>query len=307
MNIQFKKNRFNLLLFTCVYLFSCNTATKKSNRDNIDSQITKPEAVKAYDLTHPQKKWKLPQALLEISGNSWMDKDHLLVIEDLHPNLYVISLKDTNAVIEKTIPFKEDSAGKKFDVEDIALVNNTAYALWSHGSIYKITDWQNKPQVKEIQTFLSKDNNTEGICYDDVSKNLLIACKNNADEDGAEKKSTRAIYQYSIAGDSLLTDPFMLIHKKDFKTLTGENENFYPSAIAVQPLTHDIYILSTKKTKCMAVFTHEGVLKNFQLIDRNLLLQPEGICFAPDGTLYISTEGKPGGFGYIYQFAMINN
>lgn len=302
-----KKIGFILVLFNCLFLFSCNTTSKKIDADNSDSQTTKPKPVIAYDLLHPQQKWQLPQALLEISGNSWIDKDHLLVIEDLHPNLYVISLKDTNAVIEKTIPFKEDSAGKKFDVEDIAVVNNTAYALWSHGSIYKITDWQNKPQVKEIQTFLSKDNNTEGICYDPLSKNLLIACKNNADADEAEKKSTRAIYQYNIAGDSLLAEPFMLIHKKDFKNLTGENENFYPSAIAVHPVTHDIYILSTKKTKCMAVFTHDGVLKNFQLIDRDLLVQPEGICFAPDGTLFISTEGKPGGFGYILQFAMKNN
>ena len=54
----------------------------------------------------------------------------------------------------------------------------------------------------------------------------------------------------------------------------------------------------------MAVFSHEGSLKNFQLIDRNILLQPEGMCFAPDGTLYISTEGKPGGSGFIYAFKM---
>ena len=54
----------------------------------------------------------------------------------------------------------------------------------------------------------------------------------------------------------------------------------------------------------MAVFSHDGSLKNFQLIDRNILLQPEGICFAPDGTLYISTEGKPGGSGFIYAYKM---
>lgn len=296
------------LIFIPVLLFSCNQTNKKlsgdnTNGKNTNQQVAQPVPVSGYDLDHPQKKWQLPPALLEISGNSWIDKDHLLVIEDLHPNLYVVNLKDTSAVIDKTIPFKEDSAGKKFDVEDVVLVNNTAYALWSHGSVFKISNWQNKPQVKEVKTFLSKLNNTEGICYDPVSQNLLIACKNDADEEG-EKKSTRAVYQYSIAGDSLLTEPFMLIHKKDFKNLTGEKESFYPSAIAVHPVTHDIYILSTKETKCMAVFSHDGALKSFQLIDRNLLVQPEGICFAPDGTLYISTEGKPGGAGYIFQFAM---
>ena len=305
--MQIKITPFTLIIL--IVLLSCNQPDKMVNvdnnsEDNQTSQTKQSIPTSGYDLSHPKKKWKLPQSLLEISGNSWIDKDRLLIIEDLHPNLYILNLKDTTAIIEKTISFKEDIDGKKFDVEDIVVVNTTAYALWSHGTIYKITDWQNKPQVKEVKTFLSKGNNTEGICYDPVSQNLLIACKEDADEQG-EKKSTRAIYQYNIAGDSLLTVPFMTIHKKDFKKLTGEKESFYPSAIAVHPVTHDIYILSSKDTKCMAVFTHEGKLKSFQLIDKNLLPQPEGICFAPDGTLYISTEGKTGGSGYIFQFAKL--
>ena len=45
----------------------------------------------------------------------------------------------------------------------------------------------------------------------------------------------------------------MLIHKKDFKKETGEKLDFFPSAIAVHPVTHDVYILSTKDTKCMDI------------------------------------------------------
>lgn len=287
-------------------LASCRQSEKntltKTNTDSVQT-TAKPEIAGLYDLAHPLRKWRLPEELLEISGNSYIDSTHLMVIEDLHPNLYVIGLKDTSAVIDKKIAFKEDLSGKKFDVEDVVLVNNTAYALWSHGSIYKITDWQTKPQVKEIKTFLSKENNTEGICYDPVTKNILIACKDDIAQ-ADEKKSTRGIYQFNMTTDSVNEVPFMVIHKKDFKELTGEKESFYPSAIAVHPISHDVYILSTKETKCMAVFTHDGSLKNFQLIDRNILLQPEGMCFAPDGTLYISTEGKPGGSGFIYSFKM---
>ena len=148
---------------------------------------------------------------------------------------------------------------------------------------------------------MSKENNTEGLCYDPVTENLLVACKNDAHEKD-EKRSTRAIYAYSIKNDSFLSEPFMTIQKSDFKKFLGESEKFYPSAIAVHPLTHDIYILSTKKTKCMAVFSHDGILKNFTLIDKALLPQPEGICFSPTGTLYIATEGKAGGHAFIYQF-----
>ncbi len=291
----------------CTVVISCKGKTQKTEVDNTKTDNVETASKKAepmlYDLAHPQRKWRLPEELLEISGNSFIDSNHFLVIEDLTPNLYLINLKDTSATIEKKVPFKEVPSGKKFDVEDVVLVGNTAYALWSHGSIYKITDWQTKPQVKEIPTFLSKENNTEGIGYDPVTKNILIACKNNAGEED-EKKSTRGVYQFNMATDSVAETPFMLIHKKDFKALTGEKESFYPSAIAVHPVTHDIYILSTKETKCLAVFTHGGVLKNFELIDREILRQPEGMCFAPNGTLYISSEGKPGGSGFMYQFNM---
>lgn len=277
--------------------------TDSSSGKNVSSSSEKqPDAgAYKYDLEHPQKKWELPQELFEISGNTWIDKDHLLVIEDLHPNLYLMKLGDNNATIEKKVPFREETADKKFDVEDVTVVGNTAYALWSHGKIFKVTDWQSNPKVDEIKTFLSKENNTEGICYDPVTKDLLIACKNESDVED-EKKSTRAIYEFDIKGDSLKSEPFMLVHKKDFKKETGEKLEFFPSAIAVHPITHDIYILSTKDTKCMAIFTHGGQMKSFELIDKELLPQPEGICFSPDGVLYISTEGKKGGLGYIYEF-----
>ena len=244
-----------------------------------------------YDLSHPSKKWILPGELKEISGQVWIDKNHILAIEDLHPILYLIKLGN-KADVEKQIAFKKVS-DKKTDIEDVALVKNTAYALWSHGVLFKIKYWETQPIVKKLKTPLSKENNTEGLCYDPVSHDLLIACKDESDVLD-EKKSTRSVFEFDLNADSLISKPFMLIHKKDFKRFADEKLEFFPSAIAVHPVTHDIYILSTKETKCMAVYGYKGELKSFQIIDKDLLLQPEGICFAPDGTLYISSEGKHG-------------
>ena len=262
---------------------------------------TAPAAAGSYDLAHPSKKWILPPELLEISGITRTDNNHLLAIEDLTPNLYLLNISGDSAFVENKIPFKDSAAGKKFDVEDITVVNNTAYALWSHGTVFKITNWQGGPKVQEIKTFLSKENNTEGICYDADDHVLLIACKNESDV-ADEKKSTRAIYAYDLAGDSLRTEPFMVIHKSDFKNVTDEKIKFYPSAIAIHPVTHDIYILSTKDSKCMGIFSHSGQLKSVQYIDKDIMPQPEGICFSPDGTLFISTEGKAGGVGAVMRF-----
>ena len=98
------------------------------------------------------------------------------------------------------------------------------------------------------------------------------------------------------------SEPFMLIEKKDFKKIADEKFNFYPSAIGVHPITGDIYVLSTKDTKGLARFSHDGKLKDFQWIDKGLMPQPEGLCFSPDGTLFISSEGKHGKPAQILRF-----
>lgn len=252
-----------------------------------------------YNLQKPSASWDLPAELLEISGNAWIDDKHLLAIEDLHPNLYVVRL-DKEAVIEKTIPFAPTNLDK-FDIEDVTFAGNTAYALWSHGTIYKIEDWQTAPRVSNWETGLNKANNTEGICYDPETKKLLIACKNNSGEED-EKKSTRAVYQLDPATGKMDGEPYLLLEKKELEKVAGDKVNFHPSGLAVHPLTRDIYILSTKDTKGLARYSQDGKLLGFQWIDKDLMLQPEGLCFSPDGTLYISTEGKRGVPAKIFRF-----
>lgn len=285
-------------LFVTVAACNSNRSGKAANTAPT-AAVSTNSAAKAYDLSTPLKKWNLPPELKEISGNTWMDKDHLIVIEDLHPNLYLINLA-SNASVEKVVPFETDK-DKKFDIEDVTNIGDTIYALWSHGVIFKVTNWKGTPKSVTINTPLTKSNNTEGICYDPEGRQLLIACKNESGDD-QEKKSARAIYAFDPASAQLSEEPFLLIHKKDFKELEGEKLDFYPSAVAVHPITHNIYVLSTRGTKCMAEYSRDGKLIGFQFINPNEMLQPEGICFAPDGTLYISTEGKHGVPAMIYEF-----
>ncbi len=272
--------------------------SEKSKTDSSANNVTGKQY--NYELNKPVHTWKLPEQLVEVSGNTWIDDNHLILIEDLNPVLYLIKLDDKNAALEKAITFKDEDKDK-FDIEDVTIVNDVVYALWSHGTLFKISDWRNKPQVDEIKTFLKKENNTEGLCYDPVTKKLLIACKDDSNVPD-EKKSTRAVYDFDIANNTLSDQPFFLIHKKDFEKVADEKLEFNPSAIAVHPVTHDIYVLSTRDTKCMAIYAHDGKLKDFQFIDKDLMPQPEGMCFSPDGKLYISSEGKKGDPGNLFEF-----
>ena len=157
-----------------------------------------------------------------------------------------------------------------------------------------------------MKTWLKKENNTEGLAYDPVSGNLLVACKDDAGLED-EKKSTRAVYEFDTKADSLKPDPFMLIKKNDFENVAGEKVDFYPAAIAVHPASHDIFIISTKDTKCIAQFTHDGKLKAFDYLEKEMLPQPEGICFDAKGNLYISTQARHGKPPYIYEFSLKTN
>ena len=222
----------------------------------------------------------------------------------MHPNLYLIKVDDKNATLEKTIPFADEKK-EKTDIEDVTYINDIVYALWSHGVLFKISDWQAQPKVEKIKTFLSKENNTEGLCYDPVIQKLLIACK-DASNVADEKKSTKAVYVFDMTQNKLSDQPFLLIHKKDFEKAGNQKLEFNPSAIAIHPVTHDIYLLSTRANKCMAVYSHDGTFKTVQFIDPELMPQPEGICFSPEGKLYISSEGKKGEPGNLFEFDAAN-
>lgn len=289
-------------LFALFILFSCKNNSQQKDSlttKNTDTgTVAKNKTSFSYDLTKPSHNWVLPADLVEVSGNAWIDKDHLILIEDLHPNLYYVNFDNEKATLQKTIPFAETDKDK-VDIEDVTIVGNVVYALWSHGTLFKITNWQNKPEVEKIKTGLSKDNNTEGLCYDPVTKQLLIACKDNP---GTGEDSAKAVYSFDMEKAQLSDKPYMVIYPKDFRAITGSDLSFNPSAIAVHPITHDIYILTTRDNKGMAVFSHDGVLKSYQTIDKDLMQQPEGICFSPDGKLIISSEGKKGDPGNLFEF-----
>ena len=286
-------NNINLLFYLLLFI-ACNpTASNSSIKMSSQSE---------YNLDEPALSLFLPKELKEISGISYFSDDKAIAIQDEHAVLYYLSL--AKGEIIDSLKFGEDG-----DFEGITSDENYIYVLRSDGHIFSmpkiVTD---SPKVNKINTILDNRYDTEGICYNPISKNLLIACKENADD---SKEAMRNIYSFSPENGNLEKNPAFSIKLSDVQNFlkraaeTAEFDEireyfedagedfFYPSDIAVHPISGDIYICSTKSISLLITIGQDGKLKNIQLIPEEILPQTEGISFTPKGDLILCSEGKP--------------
>lgn len=245
-------------------------------------------AYKTYHYNKPVDKWVLDKDLKEISGMQLLPNGDILAIEDNSTQLYTVKLEKGKGVIIDKWDFST-AVEKKTDIEDLVLLGNIVYALRSDGTLFYIADYNDHKQAEKIGTSLSGKNDVEGLAIDASTGNLLLACKGDLlDKD---EKGQKSIYSFNLSTGKLEKDPFLSIDKK----------KFYPSAIAIHPQTKEIYILSARGKPAISVFTYEGKHLYTEKLDRDLYPQPEGLCFAADGTMYISTEGDRGVEPTIYK------
>lgn len=269
-----------------------------------------------YDLSHPAEKFILPEILEEISGNVYFSDEIMICIQDEQGDLFFYDLKEKRLL--KRVAFATDA-----DFEDLALAGDVMYVLRSNGTIYQLKNFddENALRVKEIKTRLTKKNNCEGLCYDRLHHRLLIALKGDPEADEDQNfDGFRAIYSYDIEKEKVLKMPEYLIemskihdlenaslYKKNSHHAPGVFEDsgdkkFQPSALAIHPLSGEIYLLASVG-KSIIVLSPDGEIISIQNLDKRQFVQPEGISFAPDGTLYISSEGD-GGNGIMMKFLM---
>jgi uncharacterized protein YjiK len=268
------------------------TACSQDNKTN--RLFENPNYKFPYQFTEPDKSWKLPLSLVEISGLSFIDDHRLACIQDENGIIYIFNLK--SGEVETEVNFGENG-----DYEDIVIVDSDAWVLKSNGTLFKVTDYLIKaePVIKKYTTALSGKNNAEGLAYDPVNKNLLIACKEDPYMDEKEGSGVKAIYSFNPEKKQLDTEPVLLINLDTVNYYKGD-ATFKPSGIAIHPITGEIYILGSVG-KLLLVLSRKGEMLAMIKLSSHIFRQPEGICFSPDGILYISNEGA-GKEGTILEF-----
>ena len=281
---------FSFIIFLC---FSCFSDKNKK----INNLIFSNQYHFNYDLENPTNKIILANILNEISGISFYKENEILAVQDERGILFHIN-------IEKHQIISEYKFAKNGDFEDIEIIKDTVFILKSNGNIFKLQNWQTDSIiVKEFKTSLNTKNDTEGLSYNEKENTLLIACKGSpyiAKKDKLLKE--KAIYSFSLAKKLLNEKTFFSINTIKIKDFFLENETskkwhkkdiFKPSAIAKNPLNNDYYLLSNTE-KLLIVVDNDFEIKYIYKLNSKLFKQPEGICFSPDGKLFISNEGKKG-------------
>lgn len=263
-----------------------------------------------YQLDKPAETFFLPQSLHEISGLGISpDGQFLAAIEDETGTLYFID-KNSGKIIRE-MPF-----GKTGDYEGVEFAGGDVFVVKSNGSLYQIIKPGDPEQevVKHDSPF-GKSYDVEGLAYDPAQNRLLLACKGDSGIPNA-----RAFFPFYLDSMRYDTVPAFVITRDSIAAFLQANAAldrwekltelfnpeepelaFSPSALAIHPLTGEMYILSSVGKLLIVFDPATGAVRHIQKLKKQVLPQPEGICFDQDGTLYISSEGKEGA-GRILRF-----
>ncbi len=289
------------LIFLILISFSCNNVSRREQAERLF--LVKQSDI-YYDLNKPSDKYFLPYVLSEISGLTMTPEGQLLTIEDETGKVFVYDLDKKD--IDYGITF-----AKSGDYEGIEIVNGMVYVLRSDGDLYEFEFTKKKKvDARKIETPLGKDNDTEGLGYYPRKNQLFIACK---EEGGIDKKTKhKTVYAFDLDSREFKEEPKLEVSNKDLKEFLEkhiefeydvERLKFEPSAVAWHPIHERFYLLASVG-KLLVVLTEDGEIESTYPISPQILNQPEGICFSPEGDMYISSEGE-GDKGFILKFPML--
>ena len=255
-----------LLVIAIAFFSSCYSVNKQE------------PSLKQYDLDHP-KIMSLPSSLNEISGIVYYPKDtSIFAISDASGFLYKIYLR--------TQQIKRWKFGSNHDYEDLQLLDSTFYILSSNGTIVTLRfDASNNMQTKQYSFTGKGKNEFESLYYDDEQKKLMLLCK-DCKEDA---RSISGVWSFDPVTTTFTKESFSVDISNVSKNEVEKRKKFHPSAAAIHPVTHQLFILSSVN-KALVIADKNGNVQEAYPLNPGLYKQPEGIAFTPTGDMIISNE-----------------
>ncbi|WP_439557442.1 SdiA-regulated domain-containing protein [Dyadobacter sp.] len=265
-------------------LVSCNASEKKDVRTG------------DYDLASPDR-FNMPESLFEISGIALRNgnSDTVYAVQDEEGKVFRLGWDVSRQTHTKF--------AKKGDYEDISILREAIFILKSNGVIYTFPlaecAFEEAENVRELKGLLPKGE-YEGMFADKESGKLFVLCKNCPGDD-----SKTAVTGYTFDPDKDFASATFSIDVKKNAAIHGKvARGLRPSALARNPVTGEWYILSAVN-KLLVITDANWKVKDAFPLDGNIFIQPEGIAFDKQGSLYISNEGDDLFSGNILKFSRI--
>jgi len=235
-----------------------------------------------YDLNKPYL-INLPVELDEISGLAFYNKDtSVFAVGDEFGWLYKIPLTAGK-------PIRKWQFAGDGDYEDLVMVDKVFYVLQSDGDITAFTFNDHNQILSQQVEFPSKGNEFEILYYDPHMFKLTMICKDCE----SDKKKALTAFRFNLLNKHF--DDSASINVTAIAQMIGEDKiRFKPSAAAINPVTDELYILSSVN-KLLVIADRDGNPKQAYPIDEGLFKQPEGITFTPAGDMIISNESAKSG------------
>ncbi|MEP7321862.1 MAG: hypothetical protein ABI761_08080 [Saprospiraceae bacterium] len=283
----------NACIIFAIILLNCKATNDKKEKDYPNN-----EKISGYNFTKPDRIIELPYELSEISGITPIDTNTLACIQDESGVLYLYNLSSNE--IKNRFTFYD-----KGDFEDITRVDTSMYILRSNATLFEISNYVADPTKVNLYIMGIEALDNEGLCYDKDHDRLLVASKGNSGK-GSGLKNIRDIYAFDLKTKTLVETPvfkfderiikqFALDHKIEVpvkQNKNGENEpdiKFRPTAICIHPITKKLFLLSGPDHGIF-IFSTDGTLEYFEILNPDLFNQAEGLTFLENGDLLISNE-----------------
>lgn len=258
-----------------------------------------------YDMLHPKKQFDVPEVLKEISGLSVVGDSVIFCVQDELGAVFQVDLRDESL----------STVGRFTDVgdfEDVQVVGNMVYVLRSDGSLFSFNYEKFSGHCSQVMLIVPCMN-LEGLFYDAKAHQFLVSCKEpslglrttdkkqHKREVMANAEKERMVYSIDIQHNntvkpilSIKIDDIRSFVKKHYENVSTETMAFNPSALAIHPITNELYVLSASER--MIVVYDGTVVKQVILLSPDDFYKPEGLDFLSNGDMVICNEVMKKGY-----------
>ena len=259
--------------------------------------ISEANSVLQYDFDRPAWTITLPGKLREISDITVLSQNEIACVEDEQGIVFVYDLEAKRITDE--VHFASHG-----DYEGLAVVGSQVYVLRSDGVLFQLASLKRHTAVQKIELHLPF-RESEGLCLDSAHSRLLIAPKSH--EQSGKGKDSRPIYAYDLRQQILVQTPVFDVSVREIRRFAKHHDlpiprrpkkngesmhyalHFMPSAIAMHPVSGEVFIISAVD-HVLVSSDSIGNVTGYAVLDAEKFRQPEGIAFLPNGDMLISNE-----------------